>query len=276
MYSSEPALRHPLRFAVEIARDAGASGELAWQLFVRDVKADYRQSILGYVWALLPPLAWGAMFVGLHGQGIIRSSYSGDNYAAFVLAGMVLWQLFVDALQAPLRSFGQARPLLGRLSFPREALLFAALGNVVLQFVLRTPLLAWAWWSSGAPVGTHLLIFPLAPPALVLAGTALGVLLLPLGLLYQDVRSALPLVTSFWLLITPVAYQQPAEGWGTMAGQWNPVTPLIGAGRGWLLGIGTEAASGFIAVSSLAALLLVAGWIVFRVALPHAVARLGS
>lgn len=276
VYSSEPALRHPFLLAREVARDAASSRGLAWQLFVRDLKADYRQSLLGYVWALLPPVAWGAMFVVLHDQGIVRSGYAGSNYAAFVVIGMVLWQVFVDALQAPIRSFGQARSLLGKINFPREALILAGLGNVAFQFILRMPLLAWAWWASGAPVSVHLLCFAVGPIALLLVGTALGVTLLPISLLYQDARSALPLITSFWLLVTPVAYRQPGGGWGATLTQWNPISPLVVNSRAWLLGSTADAVSGFFLITGAAVLLLGVSWIVFRVALPHAVARLGS
>jgi lipopolysaccharide transport system permease protein len=111
--------------------------------------------------------------------------------------------------------------------------------------------------------------------AIGLTGVALGVLLLPLGLLYQDVGRGLALVTGFWLLLTPVAYPPPATGWGAALAQWNPVGPLITTVRGWWLGADTYATA-FPIVAVAAAAVLAGAWVVLRIALPHAVARLGS
>ena len=275
-YSPEPALRHPLRFLGGIFHDLVSARELAWQLLVRDLRANYRQSLLGYVWAFLPPLAWAAMFLVLNAQGLVRGGHTDEGYATFVLAGMVLWHVFADALVAPLRAITQARSLLARVKFPPEALLLAALGEVAIQFLVRTPLLAWVWGTTGVPEGQVLAKLCIGVVSLGVVGASLGVLLLPLGLLYQDVGRGLALVVSFWLLVTPVAYQPPAGGAGAAIVKWNPVSTLIITTREWCFGVNTEAPASFIAVSVIGALLLACGWILFRIALPHAVARLGS
>ena len=65
VYSPEPLLQHPLKMLKAIAADVYAGRELAWRLFMRDLKAQYRQTILGYVWAFLPPLVASATFIFL-------------------------------------------------------------------------------------------------------------------------------------------------------------------------------------------------------------------
>ncbi len=70
VYTPESPLRNPRRFLREMFRDLRASRELAWRLFVRDTSAQYRQSMLGYVWAFLPPLVASLPFIFLNAQGV--------------------------------------------------------------------------------------------------------------------------------------------------------------------------------------------------------------
>ena len=56
IYTPESPLRHPLRMAVEMGQDAWNSRALAKRLVVRDISAQYRQTLRGYLWAVLLPL----------------------------------------------------------------------------------------------------------------------------------------------------------------------------------------------------------------------------
>lgn len=67
-YGSDSVWRDPKRFFAEFLRDLGSCRELAWQLFLRNLKSRYRQSITGYVWAFVPPLAWTGLFAILRLQ----------------------------------------------------------------------------------------------------------------------------------------------------------------------------------------------------------------
>ena len=110
VYSPAPMLASPTKLAREMVRDLLASRELAWRLFVRDVSAQYRQSLLGVVWALLPPLAMGLVFILLQAGGVVRVADTDVPYPVFVLVGTTYWQVFVDALNAPLKSVTHAKP----------------------------------------------------------------------------------------------------------------------------------------------------------------------
>ena len=110
---------------------------------------------------------------------------------------------------------------------------------------------------------------PVAMISLLAAGLALGTLLAPIGLLYGDVRLALPMALLLWLFLTPVFYPMPADRWLRL----NPVRPLVEAMRAWMTG-GT-APAGFVAVSIGAGILLVLAWIFYRLARPFLVERLG-
>lgn len=102
VYSPEPALKHPGQFFRDMFKDIAASGELALALAKRDISAQYRQSMLGYVWAFLPVLGTTFVFLFLRSGGAFETGDSGIAYPVYVFVGTTLWQLFVDAVNGPL------------------------------------------------------------------------------------------------------------------------------------------------------------------------------
>lgn len=279
VYTSDSELRSPGRFAAGGWADLRAAPPVAWRLFVRGLQANYRQSWLGYLWLLAPPLATTATWVYLHAADVLEVGPTRLPYPAFVLTGAVLWQVFAEALNAPLQQLTAARNLLTRSRVPHEALLLAGLYEVLFNFAVRLavllPVLVWfkLRWDLPAP-GASLLMVPLGVLALVLLGFAVGLLLAPVGLLYKDVSRGLGLAAVFWFFLTPVIYPAPAGG-GSLLLKLNPVTPLLEATRNWLTAGPDAPARGFLLAASLTLPLLLVAWLFQRLARPHVVTRLG-
>jgi lipopolysaccharide transport system permease protein len=141
IYTPEPALQHPSKLLADLFRDINAGRELAWTLFCRDLKALYRQTYLGYVWAFLPPLVGALTFIFLQSQGITNIQDTGIPYAAFAMMGTLLWQTFVESMSGPLLAITQAKPMLAKINFPREAILMASAYMVGFNFLIRLTLL---------------------------------------------------------------------------------------------------------------------------------------
>ena len=276
VYTPESVLRNPVKLLESMMRDLLASRELAWRLFVRDTRARYRNSLLGYAWVFVPPLVAALPFIFLNSQGVIKIGETPLPYGAYAMIGTLIWQVFVDALNSPLQAVSSARYMLTRINFPRDAILLSGLMQVGFGFLVRILLLAGVFiWYGIIPPFTSLL-FPVGILALVLAGFVLGLLLTPLGLLYGDVQRALAVVTPFLMLLTPVLYPTPKAGLAGIVVALNPLTPLITTTRDWLTLGTTSNLGGFVAATFLLAILLVVAWIVYRVALPHLIARLGN
>ena len=68
VYTPDLPLRDPRRLARDMLRDLAASRELAWRLFLRDTRAQYRNSVLGYAWVFIPPLVASLPFIYLNAQ----------------------------------------------------------------------------------------------------------------------------------------------------------------------------------------------------------------
>ncbi len=276
IYSPEPLLGHPVTLVKTIASDLMAGRELAWRLFIRDLSAQYRQTYLGYVWAFLPPLVAALTFIFLSSQGIINVDTGGIPYPAFAMMGTLLWQVFVDALQSPSTALAKAKPMLAKINFPREAILMGGMYMVIFNLLIRLVLVAgvMAWWKI-SPSGT-ILFFPIAMVGLLLAGFCIGLLLTPISGLYGDISRMLPMVTSFWMLLTPVVYPARTTGLAGILATWNPISPLVVTARESLSGMPLTFLPAFWMVSISAILISFVGLVAFRLAMPHLIVRMGG
>ena len=83
------------------------------------------------------------------------------------------------------------------------------------------------------------------------------------------------IVLNFWMFLSPVVVTIPADGFARNVMLLNPVTPVIECTRAWLVGAPTDLVGAFALVCGISLAFLAVGWIAFRLALPHVIARLG-
>lgn len=276
VYSPESRIRHPLQLFREMWRDLLASRELAWRLLVRDISAQYRQSLLGIFWAFIPPVITAAGFTLAKSNGIVNIGNTELPYAAYVMFSMSLWQTFVEAINGPVQAVTSAKSMLARINFPREALIVSKLGEVFFNFGIKLILIFGLFIWYKIPVTWSLILAPVALIHLVLLGTFIGLLLAPMGALYQDFSKGLTLFTGFWLFITPVVYPIPSTGAFSSIVKLNPVTPLLVTTRELATTGVISDPQGFWIASLIAILGLLLAWIIYRLAMPFVVERISS
>jgi lipopolysaccharide transport system permease protein len=259
-----------------MVRDLLASRELAWRLFARNIATQYRQSALGYVWAVAPPLITSSLFILLNSAKLLQAGDIGIPYPVFVIIGTVSFALFLDALNMPLNAIAGARWTLPRINFPHEALLLAGLAQILFNFAVKATLIVGVLVVFRVPV-TPASVLTLVPlMGLLVAGLALGLFLVPIGTLFQDVVHALGVVASGLVFLTPAAYAPPRLGLLGLLTAWNPLTPLIMSARDFLVhGSSPYMPTTLILVgASIVALLL--SWVAFRLAMPILIERMGT
>jgi lipopolysaccharide transport system permease protein len=257
-------------------RDLLASRELAWRLMVRDISAQYRQSFLGFTWAFLPPILMATGFT-LAGQAEVFNVGATDiPYPAYVMFGTSLWQTFTESINGPVQAVTQAKPMLARVNFPREAIILAKVGEVLFNFAIKLILIIGLFVYFQISVKWTVILTPVPLIHLVLLGTLVGTLLSPLGALYQDVSKGLTSLLGLWLFITPVVYPVPSEGLFGMLVRLNPVTPLLVMIRELATSDVLTQAQAFWIVSILTWLGIFLTWITFRIAMPYVIERVSS
>jgi len=276
IYTPESALASPGRMLRAMFGDLAAGRELAWRLAVRDIRAQYRQAFLGILWAFIIPLVNAIAWIFLNGSGIISVADTSLPYPVYAFTGTMLWAIFMEALNAPLQQVNAARGMLAKLNFPREALIVSGLYQVLFNAAIKLVLLLCVLFLFGITPGWGVILFPLGVVSLLLVGTAVGLLITPVGLLYTDVGRALPLLMQFLMFVSPVVFPVPETGWAATLFHLNPLTPVILAGRGWLTGASPAALDGFLLVNSVAFLLLLSVWAVYRVAMPILIERMSA
>jgi len=276
VYTPGSPLREPARFVREMAADLLASRELAWRLFIRDLSAQYRNSLLGYVWVFVPPLMASLPFIYLNSTGVVAVGEPPIPYPAYATIGTIIWQTFAEALNSPLRTTNAARSILTRTNFLREAILLSGLLQVGFSFLVRLLLVVVVFAAFGLTPAHTAPLFFVGMVSVALTGFMIGLLLTPVGLLYGDVQHSLPIASTFLMLLTPVLYPVPTAGLAALVTTLNPLTPLVTTTRDWLTTGSATDAGGFIVVSVATVTLLLLGWVAYRLALPHLIARLGN
>lgn len=274
--TSQSQLRHPLRLWRSMWWDLLSSRELAWQLLIRNIKAQYRQSYLGILWAFLPPLVTAAGLTLASDAQVLNVGSTDFPYPAYVMFSMTLWQTFVESLQAPIQGTVQAKPMLAKIKFPQEAIVLAKLGEVFFNFGIKLIFIIILFIGFKMPITGMAWLAPLGVIQLVMLGTGIGLFLAPLAVLYQDISRALFLLTGVWLFVTPVVFAMPQQGLFARLVAINPVTPLLVTTRELATtGILTQVPQ-FWLVSILSLLALFPAWLIYRLAMPILVERMSS
>ena len=149
IYTPESAIASPGRMLRDMAHDLRMSRELSWRLAVRDISAQYRQTMLGFLWALVLPLANTAVWVFLSASGILAVGTTDLPYPAFVLIGTMLWAIFMEAVTAPMQGVTAARDMLAKINFPREAIVIAGIYQVLFNAAIKLSILFVALFIFG-------------------------------------------------------------------------------------------------------------------------------
>lgn len=273
VYTAESTLRRPSQLIKTMVGDLLASRELAWRLLSRNLNVRYRRSALGPLWVLMPPLSLAIIFTFLRGAGVVTFRDTNIPYPVFVVLGVVLWQLFITSINLPLRAMKSAQSLIRTIRLPIEALILAQVGETLFDLAFQL-----------AVVGVMMIIFKVAPtfyillapiPILILfaLGLGMGLLLVPLGTLYSDVSTGIPIVTRFWFFLTPVLYPPPTEWPYVLLTDFNPVTPPLVAARSLITEGRLHNPGAFAIVAVLSVALLLFGWLVYRLSVPILVER---
>lgn len=274
IYTPESELGHPLQLLRAIWADLREGQHLAWTLATRDISSQYRQSALGILWAFMSPLFGTVTWLFLTATKVVQVAETPIPYPVFVFSGTVLWSVLIDAFNAPRAETGSAMGMMGKLNFPREALILSGIYKVLFNTAIRLGLLALVLPFTGVYAGWGALLLPLGVLSLVLVGTALGLLITPVGLLFNDVGRIIGPITGFAMYLSPVVFPMATSGWTAPVMRWNPLTPLIVNARAWFTGMPPEMLTEYLIVNIAAVFLLIGAWMAYRTVMPILLERL--
>lgn len=275
VYSRESSIRTPLKLLSELFHDLYNTRELSWTLFTRDLKAQYRQTLLGYFWLFVPIVSTSIVWMFLSATKAIRVAETPIPYPAYVIIGSLIWGVFLSSVNQPLTSFNQGQPVFMKLKVPPEAFIFAGVGQIVFDTSVRCLILIPILIYLGIIPAATCWLFPFGLLAAGLLGLSIGILIIPLASLYSDVSRFVSTSLQFGMYLTPIVYPPPTSGWASRLINANPLTHIVSSTRDWLT-IGMNDSNLVVLVIALVSLvMLCCGMIILRIVLPHLIERMG-
>lgn len=239
--------------------------ELLYFLTWRDVKVRYKQTVLGAAWALLQPLATMTVFSVFFGR-LAKMPSGGIPYPLFVLAGLLPWTFFANAISSAGQSIVGSQSLVTKVYFPRLIIPTASVAAGLVDFAIAFLLLMGLSIYYGVSPGWNAVMLPIAVLGLVLAGLGVGTLLSALTVAYRDFRYIVPFLVQLWMFATPTVYMHADTMLGSSLKAFMPCNPaygLIGAFRSAVLGTPIDGSA--LGISFLVSILyLMCGCVYFR------------
>lgn len=276
IYSSEPEIKTFGKMIKNMILDVKKSKDLSFTLAKRDIKGLYRQSFLGYVWAFILPLVNTFIWLFLQGNGMIEIKDTSVPYPIYVFTGTILWQIFTEAFQSPVQEVTASKGMLTKLNFPREAIIlsgvYKSLFNSLIKLIILIPIVLFL----GLDFSTSILLLPLGVVSITLAGISLGMFLVPIGALYNDIAKTIPILTQFLMFFSPVVFAIPLGGMTRMIFLNNPLTYLVVVPRDWLTNVANDYLGTFLWINVSFLILLLVGWVMYRVTMPILIQRMSA
>ena len=246
---------------------------LMWRLFVRDLSARYRQSVFGYVWAVLPAIVTTLVFSILKKDGTFPIKDTEVAYPLYVMLGMTVWLFFSTGLTRAANSLTDARAIIIHINFSRETLVIAAFGETVFNYLIRLlPIVILFAWYKVVPQWTVLLV-PLLMIPLSLMTLGIGFMLALANGVFRDIGNSLTLVLTFAMFAAPVVYPPPTEGAKVLFNYLNPASPFIIATRDLVLTGTLSQPLGLLWMSVASVIVFLLGWRVFHLAMVRVAER---
>jgi lipopolysaccharide transport system permease protein len=276
VYSSSNNKGSVLKHFQIMWKDLASSTDLAWRISMRDFKSQFRQSLLGMLWAFITPLLSTVVWILLQSAGVIQLKNTGIPYAAYVFSGTMIWSIFTESVFAPLQSTQQAKGIMGKINFPKEALLLSGLYKTFGNGLIRIALVIVAFIFLGIYPSIEILFLPFFLIGLISVGFCVGLLLTPFGMLFNDVGRAIPLALQLTMYLSPVIYNIPENPIFSKVMLLNPLTSIIINIRNSMSGLEFVHIDNFMFVQLFAFMLTLLGWRFYRFSIPIIVERSGS
>lgn len=258
--------------ALKLDRGQAANTSLSmlgvgWALFIAHQRIDRRRRLLGWFALLLPPIALAGLAFFIRERGYVVTQEPSYGYLAFLLTGLIGWQIFTDAIDAPVRVLSRYRHQIRSTLVEHKPLFIAALLQTLMNACIRVAmLLVVLAVITTIQITSVLAFFGMLP--LVMLGFGIGMLIAPHALVHEDISQILPYGLTFLMFLVPVFY--PISAWSLTA--LAPLASALELLRA--LSLALPPPPNAVLATATAALGICISWAVYRVWRPHMVARL--
>jgi len=237
--------------------------ELLFSFTWRDIKIRYKQTALGFLWAIIQPLFMMIIFTVFFGR-LAKIPSDGIPYPLFVLAALLPWTLFSEGITRSTSSMITNASIMTKVYFPRLIMPISGVLSPLVDFVFSFSILIVMMALYGFIPTLNILILPLFILLALATSLGIGLWLSALNVQYRDFQYTIPFLIQLGLFASPVVY--PASLVPESVRFLYGLNPMAGVIEGfrWAL-LGTEMPSAMILVSvGMVVVLLVSGAFYFR------------
>ncbi|MFA7456984.1 MAG: ABC transporter permease, partial [Micavibrio sp.] len=215
--------------------------EVLYILSYRDIAVRYKQTILGYVWAILKPLLTMLVLTIVFGKIANLPSGGGLPYPILVLSGLIPWYFFSATLLEMSNSVINNKAMVSKIYFPRMFLPFSNISVGLIDLCLSMVILFIFMIVFGVKFSVTLLAIPAFIVLAISACAGIGLFFAALNVQYRDVQFIIPFIVQFGLYISPVGFSADLipEKWRLLY-SLNPMVGVIDGFRWAVSGGNTD------------------------------------
>jgi ABC-2 type transport system permease protein/lipopolysaccharide transport system permease protein len=232
--------------------------ELVRALAERQLRARYKQALLGFAWAVIPPLIM-MVVLSFFVQRVVDVQTRGIPYPLFSYVALLPWTFFAGSIGLASGSLIGNKDLLNKVHCPREVFPLASVVTATVDMaVALLPLGVLLAVYSFVPNITTLYV-PVLFAVQVAFTLAVSLFLSALVVYVRDLRHALPIIIQLGLFATPIAYgiEEIPRSLRVWYSALNPLAPVIDGYRRTVL-LGEPPAWDLLLPGTLSAFLLLA------------------
>ena len=237
--------------------------ELLVQMTLRDLLLRYKQTVMGFGWAIFMPLVNTAVFSVIFTR--VAPINVGVPYPVFAYCGLLCWNFFAASLRFSVNSLTANINLVTKVYFPREIFPFSAVMVSLVDFGVGSLVLFALMAYYRIPPTPALVFLPVILVVHVLFTLGLSLFIAMANLFYRDVKYIFEVVITVWMFATSVLY--PLNLVGGRLGvvlRLNPMTPIIDGYRAVLLRGVPPNPAGMAQAGAIAVAVLAVAWLVFH------------
>jgi lipopolysaccharide transport system permease protein len=169
------------------------------------LKVRYRQSLLGWLWAILPPLVLMIAYTVIFSR-VLGVKSGGLPYPLFIFAGLVPWSFFATSLSTATAGIVTHRYLISRVAFPREIIPLSYVGAALVDLAIGIIILVLMMIYFGVAPSPNVIYAIPTIGILIICSTALALGCACFQARFRDVGVAMPLVLQLLMFSSPVVY----------------------------------------------------------------------
>lgn len=250
--------------AAEMLREQFEFRELLVQMTRRDLLLRYKQTAMGFAWALLTPLLNTAVFSVIFMQ--VAPVATPVPYPLFVYCGMLAWNFTASALRFAVTSLTSNTSLVTKVYFPREIFPFSAVAVSLVDFLVASSVLVVLMAYYRVAPAPAIILLPLLVVVHAAFTLAIALLLAMANLFYRDVKYLFELALTVWMFASAIVYPVASAGNGVLGFvvRLNPMTTIVDAYRQLILYGTVPSLLPSAVLAGLSLLLLGGSWLVFH------------